>query len=152
MTLGTICSIGVLKWLTGLASKILNVEDGSVQDPGSSRRNFLTASMLTAFSAVVAAGVSSSASVARNTAETARAVLKLPAAKTEAGKVPDGAQLEVCGISKFLTLNDEFHCVDTALSVPRLDPASWPLRVHGMVENEFTLSLDGLMSRDSVET
>lgn len=152
LTLGTICSIGALKWLTGLAYKTLSVEAESDQNAGTSRRNFLIASTLTAFGAVVAAGVSSSASVARNAAETARAALKLPSAKTKVGKVPAGAQIEVDGISKFLTPNTEFYRIDTALSVPRIDPASWSLRVHGMVEKEFTLSFEELLSKDLVET
>ena len=55
------------------------------------------------------------------------------------------------GVSSYLTPNAEFYRIDTALSSPRVDPAGWRLRVHGMVDTPFTIGYEELLSMDSVE-
>ena len=50
---------------------------------------------------------------------------------------------EVPGLSRYITPitpQDEFYRVDTALSVPQVDPASWRLRITGMVDNPYVLT------------
>jgi DMSO/TMAO reductase YedYZ molybdopterin-dependent catalytic subunit len=59
--------------------------------------------------------------------------------------------LGVPGIAPFYTPNDEFYRVDTALDVPAIDPATWSLRIHGMVEREITLSFDELLQLPAIE-
>ncbi|OPX10878.1 molybdopterin-dependent oxidoreductase, partial [Gordonia sp. i37] len=41
--------------------------------------------------------------------------------------------------------------IDTALQVPQLTTGDWQLRVHGMVDNEFTLSWDDLLAMPMTE-
>lgn len=53
---------------------------------------------------------------------------------------------------RFVTPNQDFYRIDTALSVPQIDPNQWSLRVHGMVENEFTIGFDELLGEELVET
>jgi DMSO/TMAO reductase YedYZ molybdopterin-dependent catalytic subunit len=57
----------------------------------------------------------------------------------------------VAGITPVHVPNDRFFRIDTALSVPRVDPARWRLRVHGMVDRELELTFDDLLARTFVE-
>ncbi|MGW5373539.1 molybdopterin-dependent oxidoreductase [Streptomyces sp. NPDC004009] len=78
--------------------------------------------------------------------------LVLPAPGSPAGPVPRGAGLRVPGVSPFITPNGSFYRVDTALVVPKVDAASWRLRVHGRgVSRPAVLSLDDLLRRGLVE-
>ncbi|HEX9890090.1 MAG TPA: molybdopterin-dependent oxidoreductase, partial [Nitriliruptorales bacterium] len=65
---------------------------------------------------------------------------------------PGSAQmLDVPDITPIVVPNDDFYRIDTALIVPRVDPETWTLRIHGMVERELTLTLDDLYAREQVE-
>jgi DMSO/TMAO reductase YedYZ molybdopterin-dependent catalytic subunit len=46
----------------------------------------------------------------------------------------------VGGLSPYVTPNSDFYRIDTALSVPVIDPDKWSLRIHGMVQNELQIS------------
>ncbi|WP_188037628.1 molybdopterin-dependent oxidoreductase, partial [Actinotalea sp. JY-7885] len=74
-----------------------------------------------------------------------------PPAARRAAPVPAGAQSPVPGVVDVVTGNGAFYRIDTALVVPQVDPATWRLRVHGMVEREVTLALDELLAEDLVE-
>ena len=52
----------------------------------------------------------------------------------------------------FTTPNQDFYRIDTALSIPRIDPANWTLRIHGLVDREVSLSFDELLAEPLVET
>ena len=41
--------------------------------------------------------------------------------------------------------------MDTAIVLPQVDPSSWQLRIHGMVNREITLSFDELLKRPLIE-
>ena len=77
---------------------------------------------------------------------TVREALKLPAPATTVPPIPAGAELDIPGISPLITPNAEFYRIDTALVVPQVDPASWRLRIHGMVEEEVELTWDELLA------
>lgn len=51
----------------------------------------------------------------------------------------------------YITPNDGFYRIDTALSFPRVDRAKWRLRVHGLVEREKIFSMDDLLALPQVE-
>jgi len=51
----------------------------------------------------------------------------------------------------FYTNNANFYRVDTALTVPQIDPGSWQLRIHGMVDRPMTLSFDQLLARPLIQ-
>ncbi|WP_337831939.1 sulfite oxidase [Pseudonocardia sp. TMWB2A] len=76
------------------------------------------------------------------------AALALPPAPPVPALPPDAT---LPGAPAWLTPTADFYRIDTALQVPRVDAASWTLRVHGMVERELTLSLDQLRARRVVE-
>ncbi len=64
--------------------------------------------------------------------------------------VPD-AQLTVPGISPYITPIDDFYRIDTALSTPQVDPASWRLAVTGMVDRPYEIGYEELLALPSVE-
>jgi DMSO/TMAO reductase YedYZ molybdopterin-dependent catalytic subunit len=64
------------------------------------------------------------------------------------GLPPAGADLatSIAGVSPAMTPIDDFFRIDTALGVPRIDPDSWRLRIHGRVEREVELTYDELLA------
>jgi sulfite oxidase len=65
--------------------------------------------------------------------------------------VPAGSQVALAGMPAFVTPNAEFYRVDTNLAVPRVDAATWTLRLHGMVESDLRLDYDELLRSGLVE-
>ncbi|WP_405486818.1 molybdopterin-dependent oxidoreductase [Streptomyces sp. NBC_00096] len=85
-------------------------------------------------------------------ATASRAGLVLPRPAVPAPPVPAGADLRIPGTARFLTPDQEFYRVDTALVVPRVDADSWRLDIHGDgVARPLTLDLRELLSRPLVE-
>ncbi|MDN5904589.1 MAG: molybdopterin-dependent oxidoreductase [Micrococcaceae bacterium] len=118
----------------------------------SSRRRFLTFSVVAAVGAGAMLAGGRALSGVRNAAATARESLRLPRPAHQATALPDGVAAEVKGMPSFVTPNDSFYRIDTALAVPRIDPATWTLRVHGMVEEEFSIGFDELLGMELDET
>ena len=93
--------------------------------------------------AAVAAG-QSAATLARSAAgKVTKLVLPRPA--TSAPEIPAGAELDVPGLTPLVTESSDFYRIDTALFPPSIDAGTWTLRVHGMVENEFTITMAELL-------
>ena len=58
---------------------------------------------------------------------------------------------DVPGISPYvtpITPRDDFYRVDTALSIPQVDPSRWSLRFTGMVDRPYTLNFDDVLAMD----
>jgi DMSO/TMAO reductase YedYZ molybdopterin-dependent catalytic subunit len=64
-------------------------------------------------------------------------------------EIPPGAQLSP--VTPFITPNDDFYLIDTALSVPRIDIDSWNITIDGMVGTPLRLSYDDLRKRPMIE-
>lgn len=76
----------------------------------------------------------------------------LPAPASAAAPVPKGAALRIKDISPFMTANQDFYRVDTALVVPKVDATSWRLRIHGKgVTREMTVSFAELLRMPLIE-
>lgn len=150
--LGSVAGLAALRWLTALASRARPPVPGGTPVPGASRRNFLIGTAVSLVGAAVATGVGKSLATARNVADAARSALGLPPAAVTAPPPPANAQVELAGMPKFITPNEDFYRIDTALSVPRINPSEWSLRVHGMVEKEFTMGFEELLAEDLVES
>lgn len=118
--------------------------------PAFDRRRFLALAAGTA--AVAGAGglvgrrVGGTAAVAG-----ARDQISLPAAADVLPPPPAGAAPDVEGLSPLHTPNDAFYRIDTALSVPSVDVATWTLSVDGMVDRPLSLSFADLLDEDLVE-
>jgi DMSO/TMAO reductase YedYZ molybdopterin-dependent catalytic subunit len=65
--------------------------------------------------------------------------------------LPPGTNLNVPGLSSFITPNNKFYRVDTAIVLPEIAPANWQLRIHGMVQKELVLSFEDLIKRPLME-
>jgi DMSO/TMAO reductase YedYZ molybdopterin-dependent catalytic subunit len=118
--------------------------------PTQPRRSFITTSAVVAGTALVA-GAGGRLLGERGSVATARRSLRIPAPATSAPPVPVGADLKIRGLSPFITPNSQFYRVDTAIVLPEIPPASWQLRLHGMVEKELTLTFDDLIKRPLIE-
>ncbi|MEE2522299.1 molybdopterin-dependent oxidoreductase [Pseudarthrobacter sp. J75] len=118
--------------------------------PGPSRRFFLAAAGVAAVAALVGAGAQF-LGAARNAAVQARSILKLPRPARPAPPVPAAVQSATPGVAPWLTPNVDFYRIDTALRVPDIDAGIWALRVHGLVEEEITLTFQDLLDSDLIE-
>lgn len=65
------------------------------------------------------------------------------------GSTPTG--IDIPGISSLITPNREFYRIDTALSVPRVDAATWKLRITGMVNRPYELTFAELLAMPAIE-
>ena len=104
--------------------------------------------------ALAAAGVSALAGrvlAERTSVARARAALRLPHPGRPGPRLPAGADLHIPGLSSFVTPNGPFYRVDTALILPQVPPASWQLRIHGMVDRELTLTFRELIRMPLIE-
>jgi DMSO/TMAO reductase YedYZ molybdopterin-dependent catalytic subunit len=75
----------------------------------------------------------------------------LPRPSVTAKPIPADADLRIRDLSAFVTPNAEFYRVDTALVVPKVDPATWTLKIHGMVDKPVELTFDDLLKRPLME-
>ena len=55
------------------------------------------------------------------------------------------------GETTFITPNDDFYRIDTALSFPAVDLNEWRLRIGGMVDNEIELTYDDISALTQIE-
>ena len=55
------------------------------------------------------------------------------------------------GISPYITSNDDFYRIDTALRVPTIEPADWSLTVDGLVGNPYELSYEEILKMELVK-
>jgi DMSO/TMAO reductase YedYZ molybdopterin-dependent catalytic subunit len=80
----------------------------------------------------------------RAAVEAARRNLRLMLRRLTA---PAGVDLGVDGVVPWITDQDDFYLIDTAISKPQILPEKWELRIHGMVDRELTLSYQDLLDR-----
>ena len=116
--------------------------DGS----GPGRRRFLVYTAITAGIGLLALAGAQFSAAATRAADAARALFTLPTPSVRAAAIPAGASLDVAGITPLITPNADFYRIDTALSVPRIDPTTWRLKVTGMVENEVEIDFAELLA------
>lgn len=115
------------------------------------RRRFLQA---LAGGAVATAAGGALAAVWRGTTagvNDARDRLKLPAPASAAAAIPAGAEAGVEGMQPLVTPNPDFYRIDTALTVPAVNPDTWVLKVTGMVEREIELDFAALLAKPLTE-
>jgi DMSO/TMAO reductase YedYZ molybdopterin-dependent catalytic subunit len=110
------------------------------------RRRFLTYTGITAGAGLLAALGGQLLSASSRAADAARALFTLPAPRVAGTPVPPGASFDIDGLAPAITPNADFYRIDTALSVPRIDPTTWTLKISGMVENEVQLSYADLLA------
>ena len=146
-----------LRRAAGLPSGVDDVQgsgEGARREPemprGFDRRRFLWSGAAAAGVAVVS-GRAGEWLIRWSDANSSRAAVEIPRALDTAGPIPAGADLDIPGLGPFLTPNDRFYRVDTALLVPSVSADGWTLRVHGSVDHPLTLTYDQLASRPLIE-
>ena len=65
--------------------------------------------------------------------------------------IPAGADIGLAGMEPLVTPNPDFYRIDTALSVPVIDPREWRLKVTGLVEREIELDFAALLAKPLIE-
>jgi DMSO/TMAO reductase YedYZ molybdopterin-dependent catalytic subunit len=108
------------------------------------RRGFFRLAGVAGVSAVIVGVTARVVTAATSSVDAIRDALKLPAPRRTL-TVPAGAELDVPGLSPLFTPNADFYRVDTALTVPAIDPSTWRLVVDGMVDRRIELSFDDLV-------
>ena len=138
---GVIVWTALLDYLVGAAKPRPTLE--------ASRRRFLLSSGGVAVAAVAVAAGGRLLGRSRRAVESSRALLRLPVTR---GAVPAGAETAApAGLAPWQVPNGSFYRIDTALVVPAVDPDSWRLRIHGMVDQEIEISFADLLKRRLAE-
>jgi DMSO/TMAO reductase YedYZ molybdopterin-dependent catalytic subunit len=117
----------------------------------SARRRFLQVlaggAVFTAAGGLLAGAWRGAAAVASE----ARSRVALPVPESPAPGIPAAAEAKVDGLQPLVTPNKDFYRIDTALAVPAVDPATWVLKVTGMVDREVELTFAGLLAKPLIE-
>jgi DMSO/TMAO reductase YedYZ molybdopterin-dependent catalytic subunit len=140
---GVAVAVAVLAILSGRGRAVVD-SDATPERRATSRREFLQATGLIALAAVLAGVTGRVLAHGRAAVEAARSSLHLP---IKAQPTPAGAEVGVTGIVPWVTTQDDFYRIDTALVVPQILPKDWSLRIHGLVDRELTLSYQDLLDR-----
>ncbi|MFE1962521.1 molybdopterin-dependent oxidoreductase [Streptomyces sp. NPDC059479] len=125
----------------------ISVVDGARQPPG--RRRFLALAGGAIGAAVVA--VPGGRRLWAQRVAAARAAVVLPSPSSPAAPLPAKVSADVPGVEPFVTRTADFYRIDTALTVPQMEPKDWGLRIHGRVKRPLTLTYEQLLARPMVE-
>jgi DMSO/TMAO reductase YedYZ molybdopterin-dependent catalytic subunit len=131
----------------------------SLEDPrvkATTRRGFITyAAGVSVAAGAVAVG---SRALARRGTDGLRAQVLLPSTRRTADDrrattttTTEGPWPPMPGHSRWVTPNDDFYRIDTALLVPRVDPTSWSMSIEGLVATRLEFTLDDLLGMDLVD-
>ncbi|TCJ30302.1 molybdopterin-dependent oxidoreductase [Nocardioides jejuensis] len=160
VALGVVTWVLALSWLTEpmhrerAAERAPEPSDGPADGPSraalvdASRRTVLIrAGVIT----VIGAGTALLGPIVghgRRRVEQARRLLNLPVSRPV---VPKRVSVHVPGVTRWQTPNSDFYLIDTAFTKPAIDPDTWRLRIHGMVEREVVLTYQDLLDREITE-
>ena len=153
VTRSTATPLSALPTILGVAAGIvvLHALIRTTDEPseGMTRRSFLGLAMAAGVVAVAAGTAGRLITQARDvTANRLGFMLPTP---TPQPPIPAGADLRIDGLASYITPNEDFYRIDTALVIPQVASDTWSLRIHGMVEKELEITFEDLASRDAVE-
>jgi DMSO/TMAO reductase YedYZ molybdopterin-dependent catalytic subunit len=138
-------------WTPGGASAGPPPETWTYRPPSHpDRRRFLVTSGVALGTTAVAAFAGRELN-ARQSVTQARSSIHIPKATDPAPPLPAGVNLNIPDLSPFVTSNSSFYRVDTAIVLPQVDPASWQLHIHGMVDREISITFAELLRRPLIE-
>ncbi|MFW0783016.1 molybdopterin-dependent oxidoreductase [Gordonia sp. CPCC 206044] len=145
-----IVGIIVLRVLIGILRSDARLQPGTDGSARVDRRFVLTAGGVAVLAVAVGAlGRRMLADTAHTLADRGRVLLPTP--RSPAPPVPAAVGFDVAGATPFVTGNDDFYRIDTALQVPNLTTADWHLRIHGMVDEEIRIGWDELLALPMTE-
>ena len=143
---GGLAGLAALRWWHGRLTRFRPAG----HDEGTDRRTAIgIGAGVLAGSVLVAWSGRAIGSAARSVSEARRRIVIPKVSRPVA--VPAGASLGVDGVTPFVVPQRDFYRIDTALTIPQVDPSSWRLRVTGMVEHEVEIDWDTLLSKPMQE-
>ncbi|MDQ2698418.1 MAG: molybdopterin-dependent oxidoreductase [Actinomycetota bacterium] len=120
--------------------------EADAEEPGLTRRRFVTWVAVTAAAGAVAAVAGRVITASYEAVEAVRDAFTLPKPAVALPPIPAGASFDIEGISPLLTPNAEFYRIDTALQVPVIDPNDWTLKIIGLVDSPIELTYGELIA------
>ncbi len=145
---GTVCGVIVLRLLTRRSATA--TQDADDVQPDTSRRRSMVALGLLAAGAAAGVGGRVLARALHSVAGE-RAAVPIPTVERPAPPVPPSVQPKGVALPSFITSNEEFYRIDTAILVPQVSRTDWRLRIHGMVDREVTYSFEDLEAFEVIE-
>jgi DMSO/TMAO reductase YedYZ molybdopterin-dependent catalytic subunit len=151
--------VGVATWPAALAlltrplraaTRQADRPEDAAAYPDRSRREFVVRVGALAGGAAVLGVGARAFGAGRRRVEAARARLRL--GHVTEPVVPAGAQVAVPSMTPWDTAAGDFYRVDTAILPPTIEPDSWRLRIHGLVDRELELRFSDLLDRRLTET
>jgi DMSO/TMAO reductase YedYZ molybdopterin-dependent catalytic subunit len=148
--------LGLLRWRPEVAESAQPGRAGARQaarrrdQEEAARRRFLLATGGTLGGAAIVGFLGHQLGARRNVSA-AREAVALPTPSSPASALPGEADLRLPGLAPFVTPNQDFYRIDTALTVPQVDPTTWQLRITGKVRNPMTVSFAQLLARPTME-
>jgi len=127
------------------------VSDSHAGIASEDRRQFLVGLGATFVTAGIAAGAGR-LTAANAAISSGAAASTLPRVVRPLPPIGASADLGLPGLTPFITPNDEFYRIDTALSVPRVSIEDFSLRIFGMVDQELIFSYADLTARAQIES
>lgn len=152
--LGLALIAGGVSAVAGLAAlrTLLRIGDVPVSEAtDDERRRFLIGAGATTVFAVLAGLIGRNLSSATTVDLAGRAEVGLPTPVETVPPPVAAASLDVPGISPLITPTADFFRIDTAFVPPRIDAATWSMRLTGMVDREIELDYAALLEMDMVE-
>ncbi|MFI1913857.1 molybdopterin-dependent oxidoreductase [Nocardia sp. NPDC020380] len=144
--LGTIAGVLALRWL---------VAGGTVRRApvagGLSRRGFLISAVSIGAVAAGAGALGEWLGSRLRDVAADRAGFVVPRPSAPAPVVLPDVTVPVRGVTPFVTSNDQFYRVDTALQLPALSSVDWRLSIHGMVDRTVEFDFDRLRRLTPIE-
>jgi DMSO/TMAO reductase YedYZ molybdopterin-dependent catalytic subunit len=153
--IGTVCGVVVLRLLTSGrftdgADEPGEADEADADVPDRGRRlSLITLGLLTAGAVAGVAGAV--VSRMRTSVSGDRNAFALPSVDVTAPPIPPTVQPKGVALPSFITSNDDFYRIDTALTVPQLSREQWQLRIHGMVDREITYRFADLDRFQAIE-
>ncbi len=119
--------------------------------PNEGRRAFLVGAGSTIVFSLLAGLIGRNLAEATTETVAARSEAFLPEPVTPVSAPTDAMSLDVGGISPLVTPTSDFYRIDTAFVPPRVDAATWSMRITGLVDREIELTYADLLDLDMVE-
>ena len=145
-----VLAVGVVAGVLAVERLIQRAVPRGVEVYDDERRDFLTWSVGLAATAVI--GLAVGRFLIQRTAGSSVADVTLPPPQDPvAAPPPPAAFEEVTQLTPIVVPNDRFYRIDTRLTIPRLDPTTWRLRITGLVDREVELTYQDILAMPLVE-
>jgi DMSO/TMAO reductase YedYZ molybdopterin-dependent catalytic subunit len=120
------------------------------QPMGVDRRRFVGGAIGIGSAAVIVGGIGRMLQQ-RFEVSAERGTIALPVPESASGALPANIDPPLEGLTPFVTSNQDFYRIDTALVVPQVSKDSWSLKIRGMVDTPLEITFADLLSRPQIE-